>query len=342
MRAAVMRGPGLLRTEEVFDPVCPEGGALLRVEACSVCGTDVKMLEKGHRDLTYPRVLGHEVVGTVIEADGDGLVEGDLVQVWPGIACGRCRPCLKGEDNHCGSMGILGFNRDGGFAEVMALPPESMNKGLNILDKNSDPAEMALAEPLACCLNGQRLAGVSEGDSVLIIGGGPLGCIHALLARRLGASKVLITERLKNRIELIKGERGLADRVVEEAEEDLVGAVLEECQGTGVDVTLLATPEIAVDDSLLALLAPRGRICVFSGPATKGAALDIRSIHYRELSVVGSYGCTSSQDTEAVEMIASGSVDLGWLITKMVSLDGIEEAFAYASLREGMRSAIVF
>jgi len=95
------------------------------VEACSVCGTDVKMLEHGHKDLKYPRVLGHEIVGRIIElrTDMENLTLGDRVQVWPGISCGQCRPCHRGNDNQCESQGILGFNLDGGYAEYVALPP---------------------------------------------------------------------------------------------------------------------------------------------------------------------------------------------------------------------------
>ncbi|HWQ19963.1 MAG TPA: alcohol dehydrogenase catalytic domain-containing protein, partial [Methanotrichaceae archaeon] len=188
MKAAVMSAPGVLELKDLPDLECPKGGAIIEVEACAICGTDVKMLQSGHRDLTYPRILGHEIVGRIVESDspGMGFSDGDLVQVWPGIACGRCRPCQRGFDSQCRSMKILGFNFDGGFAEMMALPAESISRGLTLLDGGIDPALLALAEPLACCINAQELARVSQGDTVLIIGGGPTGCLHALLARLRG------------------------------------------------------------------------------------------------------------------------------------------------------------
>ena len=132
------------------------------------------------------------------------LAEGDLVQVWPGIACGKCRPCLRGADNRCPSIKIMGFNCDGGFAELLALPMQSLSGGVNLLPANVDPALAALAEPLACCINGQEQACVSKGDRVLIYGGGPIGALHALLAELHGAEKIIVAERLPGRIRLLE------------------------------------------------------------------------------------------------------------------------------------------
>ena len=208
MKAAVLISPGVLEFADLPDPKCPEGGALIKVKACAVCGTDVKMLQYGHRDLAYPRVLGHEMVGEVAKIDRDcKIAEGDLVQVWPGIACGRCRSCGRDEDNRCQEMKILGFNRDGGFAEMLALPPECLPRGLNVLPKGFDPVLVSLAEPLACCINGQAQAKVRSGDVVLIFGAGPIGCLHALLAEHLGAAKIIIVEKLANRIQEIHRQR---------------------------------------------------------------------------------------------------------------------------------------
>ena len=219
MKAAVLKGPGLLELDDLPDPVTPRGGALLEILACAVCGTDVKMREQGHRDLDYPRVLGHEMVGRIVEMDGGagGLAEGDLVQVWPGLACKKCRPCLRGADNRCSSIKIMGFNCDGGFAELLALPKESISGGVNLLPGNVDPALAALAEPLACCINGQEQAGVCKGDRVLIYGGGPIGALHALLAELQEAEKIIVAERLPGRIRLL--ERHTSAVVVDLAEE---------------------------------------------------------------------------------------------------------------------------
>ena len=283
MRAALMRAPGELVLEDFPDPSCPPGGALLKVETCSVCGTDVKMLEQGHRDLRYPRILGHEIVGRVVElqADAGDLSIGDRVQVWPGISCGQCRPCLRGNDNQCESQGILGFNVDGGYAEYVAIPPGNVqHRGLNQVGERDDPALLSLAEPLACCLNGQMLSGVSAGDRVLILGGGPVGAINSILAKQRGAEKVIVSEKMPNRMALLHDR---VDRIIDHTTEDLTKAVMDETDGKGVDVILPATPEVRVDDAMMDLLASNGRLCIFSGPR-KGeyeAPINVRSLHYR-------------------------------------------------------------
>ncbi|MGD0816926.1 MAG: alcohol dehydrogenase catalytic domain-containing protein [Methanomassiliicoccales archaeon] len=339
-----MRAPRELVLEDIPVPSCPPGGALVKVEACSICGTDVKMLEHGHKDLRYPRVLGHEIVGRVVELDvetGDAAI-GDRVQVWPGISCGNCRPCLRGNDNQCESQGILGFNVDGGYAEYVALPTGNVHHGgLNRVREGDDPVLLSLSEPLACCLNGQILTKVSEGDRVLILGGGPVGAIHSILAKQRGAEKVIISERMPNRVAMLSDRVG---RVIDTSSEDLAKAVMDETDGKGVDVILPATPEVRVDDALLNLLAPNGRLCVFSGPK-KGeyeAPINVRTMHYRELTMVGAYGCSSSHDREAVRLIRSGDVDLSWIITHRCHLKDVQGAIEHTTMRRGMKSVIVF
>ena len=339
MKAAVLSAPGFLELVDRPDPRCPEGGALIEVKACAVCGTDVKMLQNGHKDLAYPRVLGHEIVGEVVEIDMDcGIVPGDKVQVWPGIACGRCRPCRRDEDNRCLNMKILGFNCDGGFAEMLALPPECISRGLNVLPRGSDPVLVSLAEPLACCMNGQEQAKVSRGDAVLIFGAGPIGCLHALLAEHLGAEKIIIVEKLGNRIREIK--RHTNARAVEE-NESLLDILADETKG-GVDVILTATPEVRVDRDLLSMLAPGGRISVFSGPKNGNyeEPLDLRSIHYRELTITGAYGCSSHQNRKAVELLISGKIKADWIVTKRTTLTNIQDALSHSSQRRGLKSVI--
>lgn len=346
MKAAVLKAPGILELDEIPDPECPKGGALIEVKACAVCGTDVKMLEMGHRDLVYPRVLGHEIVGRVAEIDRDcGIAEGDLVQVWPGIACGRCIHCLWGMDNRCEKIGILGFNRDGGFAELLALPLESIPRGINVVhssgSRSIDPGLIALTEPLACCMNGQEMARVTRGDVVLILGGGPIGCLHALLAEFHRAEKVIVVEKLENRARKIK--KHTSARVLDVSDsKSLEGIVAEETGGRGVDVILTATPEVRVDSSLIRMLAPGGRVCIFSGPKKEDyeTPIDLRSIHYRELTVIGAYGCSSRQNRAAAELLASGAINADWIITKRTSLERIQDAFGHSSKRTGQKSIV--
>ncbi len=342
MKAAVLKAPGIMELDDLPDPECPKSGALVKVKACAVCGTDVKMLQNGHKDLVYPRVLGHEVVGQVAEIDRDcGIDEGDLVQIWPGTACGRCIHCLRGNDNRCEKISILGFNRDGGFAELLALPWESIPRGINIVHGSGsiDPGRVALTEPLACCMNGQEMARVARGDVVLILGGGPIGCLHALLAEFQRAEKIIVVERLEHRARKI---RKHTSAIVMDASEPLEDIVAEETGGRGMDVILTATPEARVDGTLIRMLAPGGRICIFSGPKAENyeTPIDQRSLHYRELTVVGAYGCSSRQNRAAAEMLASGAVNADWIITKRTTLERIQDAFCHSSNRTGLKSIV--
>jgi L-iditol 2-dehydrogenase len=348
MKAAVLKAPSLLELDDLPDPECPKGGTLIKVLACAVCGTDVKMLQQGHRDLAYPRILGHEIVGRIAEIDSDcGLKEGDICQIWPGIACGICGPCLREADNRCRNMKIMGFNCDGGFAEYMALPKQSLSRGMNSVPANTDPALASLAEPLACCINGQELAMVSKGDAVLIYGAGPIGALHALLAELNGARSIIIAEKLPLRIREI--EKHTHARVIDQSidhsidqSDNLESMIQNETGGEGVDVILTATPEVKVDGKLLRLLAPGGRISIFSGPQPGNyeEQIDLRLMHYHELMIVGAYGCSSRQNRLALNLLTSGNIRADWVITKKTTLADIKDAFSHSFNRSGLKSVV--
>ncbi len=336
MKAAVMMSPGVLQVTQVQEPTCPRGGALLKVLACAVCGTDIKMLEKGHRDLTYPRIPGHEVVAEVVEADTPHLTVGDRVQVWPGSSCGRCRHCLSGNDHLCPEVRIMGFNMDGGMAELIAV--EDLSR-LNLIG-HADASLMTLAEPLACCINAQEKLGVGKGDHVLILGGGPLGCLNAFLSKHMGAATVTVSEPLPDRLRPVP--KGLIDRIASPDTGSLTKATEEVSGGQGMDVIIPCTPQVRLDEGIFRLLSHRGRLCVFSGPDRVDSVVpvDLREIHYRELTVVGSYGNASRHCREAVGLLKKA--DISWIITGRFGSNDIERAFDHASARKGQKAVVRF
>jgi L-iditol 2-dehydrogenase len=178
---------------------------ILKVEACSICSTDVKMRKRGQRDLVYPRILGHEISGVVYERDGAGPEVGERVQIFPGVFCGSCPSCRRGAINMCEEIRIFGFNLDGGFADYLLVPKDSVrNGGVSPIPDGVKLEEAALAEPLACCINAQKLVGVTEGDSVLIFGAEPAGILHTMLACERGASTVSMAEPLEVRVDLAR------------------------------------------------------------------------------------------------------------------------------------------
>ena len=332
-----MRSPGVLDVDEVDDPVLPEGGVLLEVLACAVCGTDIKMLEAGHRDLTYPRIPGHEVSAEVLETDSPLLRKGDRVQVWPGESCGSCSDCRAGNDHLCPQVRIMGFNTDGGMAELLAVNDPARLVPIG----EADPVLLTLAEPLACCINAQEKLGVGEGDSVLILGGGPMGCLNAFLAKRRGANRVMLSEPVLERLE--RAPKSLFDQVSQPKGDDLVEMVRQGTNGRGADVIIPCTPNVRLDRGVFDLLAPGGRLCVFSGPRKEDSPLpiDLRDLHYRELTVVGSYGNASRHCREATGILREGA-DLSWMFTGKYHLEEVRQAFGHASGRTGQKAVITF
>ncbi len=330
-----MRSPGVLDVDEVHDPVLPKGGVLLKVLACAVCGTDIKMLEAGHRDLTYPRIPGHEVTAEVLETDISMMRIGDRVQVWPGESCGTCAQCRSGNDHLCPHVKIMGFNTDGGMAEMMAVVDPSRLVPIG----NADPMMLTLAEPLACCINAQGKLRVGEGDSVLILGGGPMGCLNAFLARRRGAESVMLSEPVLERLHHVPN--GLFDRISQPKGDEIAEMVKRGTHGRGADVIIPCTPNIRLDSNVFGLLAPGGRLCVFSGPRREDSPLpiDVRDMHYRELTVVGSYGHASRHGRDAVKLLREGS-DLSWIFTGRYGLEDVRQAFGHASGRTGQKAVI--
>ena len=342
MKAAVLEKPGKLAIRELPDPSCPPGGVVVKVLAANVCSTDLHMWEKGHPALRYPRILGHEIAGVVAEVSNEErrYKVGDKVQVYPGIGCGTCEYCRRGRENLCPSIRILGFTLDGGFAQYLALPREAVEKGgLNRLDYPLSMTEAAMAEPLACCLNALEKVALKEGEIVLILGAGPIGCLFAMVAKHQGSGKVILLEKDSARIS--QARLGLEVDLLDANNVEVVEAVMELTGGLGADVVVTCFREAALEYPLLELAAPGGRVLMFSGiSADKGVVpTDLNAVHYRELELIGAYGCTSIQCQRALDLMADG-LEVNWLISQRVDLNGLEESFSALSSREAMKICV--
>ncbi len=341
MKAALLHSPGRLSVEEYPDPTCPEGGVVIEVEACSLCASDIKMWKVGHRDLSYPCILGHEVVGKVVETKTERVQAGAHVQVWPGVACGYCPPCQQASDNQCDSIRVIGFNLNGGLADFMSIPRGCAERGgVNILPKEMESGLASLTEPLACCINAQESLKVVQEDSVVVIGGGPLGALHLMLAMHKMAKRVILIEKDARRMSLI--EKHVKPDEVIESSEDMKKAIMTATRGRGADAIFLATSEPLPIPELVQALAKKGRMSLFSGHE-KGttASIDLNQLHYHERSITGSYGCRSQDCREALRLLSTREMDADWLITKRVPLSGIFEGLRHVADREGMKATIM-
>jgi L-iditol 2-dehydrogenase len=331
MKVLRFYAPEDVRIEDAPEPECGPDEVKLRVRNCSTCGTDVKIFHNGHQNLSPPRIIGHEIAGEVVEvgADVSGWSVGDRAQVIAAVPCGECYECRKGWMAVCENQTSIGYQYDGGFAEYMIVPRQVLKvDGLNRIPDNIGFDEASAAEPFACAINAQELIQVGDGDTVVVFGAGPIGCIHIRLARANGASRVFLidvnAERLKMSADAVK-----PDEVINGSEVDVVERVKELTDGRGADVVITATAANVAQEQAIRMAARRGRISFFGGlPKTNPIiACDSNLVHYRELMIMGANGSAPSHNKRALEYIASGEVPVKDLITVHLPLDRVLDAF---------------
>jgi L-iditol 2-dehydrogenase len=344
MLAAVNHGPNRMELGAVDDPRCEPGGLVVKVAACAICGTDVRVLGHGQANVKIPQILGHEITGVVAEvgAGVEGFAPGDPVALRPGVACGACDECQAGRQNFCRkTLGSFGYALAGGFAEYVAVPAVGVRSGTAIpLARRADLTELSIFEPLACVLNGQELAGVGLGDTVAVIGAGPIGCMHVVVALLRGASQVFVVDVLGARLELAR--RFGPDLRIDAREEDPVRRVLEATDGRGVSAVVVAASSGAAQEQAVEMIRPRGRIVFFAGLPHDNPSIRFNSnlLHYREGVVYGVKGSTHRHQHDALGLLATRKVDGRQLITHTVPLAEIHEGFRMVRAGEALKVAI--
>ena len=344
MLAATFHGPGDLRLGEVPVPAPGPRELRLAMRACATCGTDVKILAHGHHRLDPPQVIGHELAGEVVEVGNalEGWVVGDRVQVIAAVPCGRCEVRLAGHMTVCPNQTSMGYQYPGGFAEEMVVPEAVLDVGgVNRIPDGLTFAEAAVTEPLACAINAQDLVEVGSGDVVVVMGAGPIGCLHVRLARARGAATVILTEVLHDRLKL-SADVVHPDLAIDGGSVDVVDAVREATGGRGPDVVITAAPAGRAQEDAIAMAAPRGRISFFGGLPKDAPTIrcDSNAVHYRELMLRGANGSDPRQNTEALGLIASGAVPVADLITHRVPLADVHEALRAVRSGEAIKVVV--
>lgn len=344
MRVARFHAPGDVRLEDAPEPSPGPREVKIRVRACSMCGTDVKISRFGHHHIHPPRVMGHEIAGEVVEVGGevDGWESGDRVQVIAAIPCGECAFCAKGQMNICPNQVSMGYHFDGGFAEFMVVPENVLKvDGLNRLPEGLDFAEASVAEPLACALNAQELVRINPGDDVVVVGAGPIGCLHVRLARSYGAARVFLVELSRERLEMA-AELVHPDAAICGGDEDPVARIRELTEDRGVDVAITAAASGAAQEQALQMLARGGRISFFGGLPKDNPTitLDSNLVHYSELTIVGANGSSPEHNKRALQLIADGKVPVADLITHRLPLDQVLDGIGIVQRGEGIKVTI--
>ncbi|OGV48097.1 MAG: hypothetical protein A2X49_12860 [Lentisphaerae bacterium GWF2_52_8] len=303
MKALLLRSPGEFSCTEVPSPQEKKGERVLKVASCAICRTDAKICRDGHRDLVLPRIPGHEFC-VFDEA------KKKLYAVWPGGACGTCESCLGGAENLCPEMRICGFHRDGGFAEYVSVPEKSL-----IPAPGSMPQSLVcLAEPLACVLNALSKADIKSRET-LIVGAGPLGLMAAVAVRTLGGKALL----LENNPEKVH-------KCAAFCEAAKINMTREVPRG-GFQVSINAASGITPLSSALGALRPRGSFIFFSGLGGGDSvpAKLFNDFHYRELNLIGAYGCTRAGMEEALQILSSEPSLFSLLIEKKIALEELPD-----------------
>jgi L-iditol 2-dehydrogenase len=343
VRVVRFYAPRDVRVEDAPEPAAGPGDLVIRVRNCSTCGTDAKIWRSGHPNLSPPRVLGHEVAGEVVEvgAGAGGWSVGDRVQVIAAIPDGTCQECRRGWTTVCPNQETIGYQYDGGFAELMRVPAKVLAvDGVNRVPAGLSFAEASVAEPLACVINGQEQARVGEGDTVVVVGAGPIGCLHVRLARARGAARVLLVELSARRL-------AMAAALVDPDEAvgvgaDPVEAVGRLTGGRGADVVVVAAASGEAQEDALRMAARRGRVSFFGGLPKDRPTItcDSNIVHYREVSIVGANGSSPDHNRRALELIASGAVPVADLITHRLPLSQAIEGIHTVARGEAIKVTV--
>ena len=374
MHAAVFYGPGnIIVSHEASDyekgAVKGRRGVLLRVKACAVCGYDVRVYRNGHQKVTPPVILGHEICGqiesdiVVATADNGGekershtLKSGTRVAVSPIIPCLNCIYCHYKQYNLCLNLKEIGSSINGGFAEFLRIPEETLKVGglVSVPDSMSDE-EVALLEPLACCLNGLSNMGPvvrkNERNRVAIIGDGPIGLLHLQLIKRLDGAKAMVIGRIPQRIQKAKtmGADATALFATNKNHNDINEIrenVLDFTCGIGFNTIIVATSNLAALDFATKIASKNSRISIFAGiPRSSDRSLgsfslDPNLLHYNQISITGSFSSTPNMLREAARLASNNEIDLSKIISHRYPLRDINEAMLATERYRGLRVII--
>jgi len=343
MRAAVLYGARDLRIVDIPTPTIGRYGLLLKIEACGVCGSDLRTWKEGLSLGQEPFIMGHEIVGRVVERGPEGPNAFDLgvrVVLGADINCGICYYCQRGLYNLCINKKIIGRDIPGGYAEYIWLDKHILENGIISLIENNDlPSSIAtIAEPLSSVLNVHERLSTGPEDVVVIIGGGPIGCLHAKVAQMRGAVTILadINEKRLSAAEKLIG----SGIFVHSATENLLDRVKHVTNSLGADIAIVACSSKSAQQQAVELVKKRGTVVFFGGlPRTDSITqVDANLIHYGEITITGAFSYAPWHLHLAINLLSSGRINVQELVREY-PLDSAPELFQ--SLGTGEQAEIL-
>lgn len=326
MKAAMLYGVKDLRIQDIDMPEIGEGEIFVKVKAATTCGTDLKIYQRGYVSgvIKLPTVFGHEWAGDIVEV-GEGVpyFKKDMrVRAGNSSPCLRCYMCQKGKYNLCEDMMWLW----GAYAEYIRIPARIVMLNTQEIPPHVTYEEAAVTEPLACVLHGIEEAQVKLGDTVAIIGAGPIGLLHLLAVKKMGASRVIISDTVDERLQL--AEKIGADETINAKNKDTVEETKRLTDGYGADIVIEAIGLPSTWEQALKMVRKGGTVLEFGGcPPETEIKVSTEQLHYGETTIVGAFHTTPAHFRKALNLIASVTINVKPLITRKMKLDQINEAF---------------
>jgi L-iditol 2-dehydrogenase len=330
MKAALLYGVKDLRIEDVEMPRLEAGEVLVKVKAATTCGTDLKIFQRGYveRVIKLPTIFGHEWAGDAVKVSNslDWPKPGMRVRAGNSAPCLHCTMCHRGKYNLCENMIWLW----GAYAEYIKVPARMVSVNMQEIPSEVTYEEAAITEPLACVLHGIEEARVKLGDTVSIIGAGPIGLLHLLTVKKMGAKRVVVIDLVDERLRF--AEKLGADITVNGKMEDAVMRVRQVTDGYGADVAIEAIGLPATWEQAVRLVRKGGIVLEFGGcPPGTEIKVSTEMLHYGELTALGAFHATPLHFRKALDMIASRTIDVRPLVTRRMGLDEIKQAFEVLS-----------
>ena len=340
MKAAQLLGPEHIELIDMPVPECPEDGVLLAVMACGVCGSDLRRWREGPAPggLTVP---GHEFAGVVAEVGSRvvGYEVGDHLAVAPDVHCLRCWYCSVGLFNLCDEMTMIGITPGfaGGLAEYCVLPAHALAGGtIHKMPASLSFPQGALGEPLSSVQACHQDIGTTLGDTVLVMGAGPIGCLHTAIAHLRGA-RVILSE--PNALRRQMAEPFEPELVLDPTTQDVVAEVKAFTGGLGADSAICANPVAATHQQAVDAVRKKGNVVLFGGlpKANPMTELDANRIHYDEIRVIGSFSYHPDFHLRALQLLERGQVDPDAIITHTYPLAEIDQVFKTVAAGEALK-----